>query len=534
VAITRVEGAPLALAPEVDRADPIALGQAVATALAELKIKPPAVVMGVPRAQLVLRTLTVPVVQDLRELASIVHFQVGKDLPFRAQDAVIDFKVHRQIEAPPAGDNGKADSVAGPGSSPASATAGTPTPTPTPRLEILVAAVHRDVVAFGEQVAEAAGLKLAALGLRAYANARCLESCDVAEPDEAVALVSLRPDEVNIDVMVGEALLFSRGAVVKSPRDATEPEPAADPTDETAEPPVSLESFVDAATIEVVRTLHGYGGTAARSPVTKVIVAGASGHEESVVQALSKRLSVPCSLLDPAGALELDNDPASRERARGAIAAIGLALGYTDPDGLPFDFLAPKQPAVQRDLRRIRLLAGAAALIALFLVVFLVRGQLIQRHKAVQLGVQAELADAEKKRPIYRSMRQQAASVEEWKRSERNWLDHYAYLSAILPASEEVYITSLNISPQGAIRLGVQARSGEILSRLDKQLRTAGYEIKPLAITPGADRHGYDFSSTVELTVPEKMSFNLARVRPPARPADDASLDPGVLKGGRP
>jgi len=69
----------------------------------------------------------------------------------------------------------------------------------------------------------------------------------------------------------------------------------------------------------------------------------------------------------------------------------------------------------------------------------------------------------------------------------------------VLPASEEVYITSLSISGQGSIRLGVQARSGEILAKLDKQLRAAGYDVKPLAITPGSDRFGYNFRSLVEL-----------------------------------
>ncbi len=547
-AVTRVERAPLDLAPDADRSDPMILGQAIAGALAKLGLKPGAVVMGVPRAQLVLRTLTLPEVIDPRELASMVQFQVGKDLPFQAADAVIDFKVHRRLEPPPgAGGSGGGDgarpetasAAAGGGAAAAAAQA-------VPRLEILVAAVHRDLVAFCEQTADAAGVKLAALGLRAYANARCVEACEVADGDQAVALVSLRPDEVNIDVIVEESLLFSRGAPVRLPRETSDaPMPAAGaggPASESgsgddapAAAPTSLsppESFVEAATIEVVRTLHGYGGMAARSPVAKVVVAGVSGHEEAVVQALSIRLSVPCSLLDPAGAVGLGTE--AGERARGAIAAIGLALGVTDPEGLPFNFLDPKRPAVQRDLGRIRVLAAIAAVAALFMVLILVRSQLVQRRLAIFESVKAELAEADKKRSIYRAMRQQAVTVNEWMQGERNWLDHYAYLSAILPSSEELYLTSLNISPQGAIRLGVQARSGEILAKLDKQLRAAGYEIKPLAINPGADRFGYDFSSTVELTVPEKMTIDLAKVRTPARPTDDMSLEPGALKGGRP
>jgi type IV pilus assembly protein PilM len=502
------------LATDADRSDPLALGQAIANALASLRLKPGSVVMGVPRAQIVLRTLNLPVVNDIRELASMVHLQVGKDLPFRPEDAVIDFKVHRQLNPP----------------APHEATKQDLPPSTTPRLEILVAAVHRDVVAFCEQTAEAAGLKLVALGLRAYANARCLQACEMASGEEVVALVSLRPDEVNIDVMSGEALLFSRGVAVPAPREGS---PAtADDSENPELAPVSVENFVDGATIEVVRTLHSYGGMAARSPVAKVVVTGARVQEEAVVQALSRRLSIPCSLIDPVSAFNLETE--SLERARGAIAAIGLALGFTDSAGLPFDFLDPKRPAVQRDMGRIRILASVAAVAALFLVLLVVRSQLTQRRMAVYREAQAALSEAEKKRAIYRSMHQQASTIDEWKREDRNWLDHYAYLSAILPPSEEVYITSYSTTPQGVIRLGVQARSGEILSKIDKQLRSAGYEIRPLAITPGADRHGYDFSSTVELIVPEKMTFDLAKVRPPSRPIDDASLEPGVLKGGRP
>jgi type IV pilus assembly protein PilM len=516
VGITRVDSAPLSLASDADRTDPVALGQAIANALTSLRVKPGAVVMGVPRAQIVLRTLNLPVVNDIRELASMVHLQVSKDLPFRPEDAVIDFKVHRQLNPPPPPEAMKQDLTA----------------SATPRLEILVAAVHRDVVAFCEQTAEAAGLKLVALGLRAYANARCLQACEMAAGDQVVALVSLRPDEVNIDVMSGEALLFSRGVAVPAPREGAPAGTAPDGSEEPESAPVSVENFVDGATIEVVRTLHSYGGMAARSPVVRVVVTGARAQEEAVVQALSRRLSIPCSLLDPVSAFNLETE--SLERARGAVAAIGLALGFTDSAGLPFDFLDPKRPAVQRDMGRIRVLAGVAAVAALFLVLLVVRSQLTQRRMAVYREVQAALSEAEKKRSIYRLMHQQASTIDEWKREDRNWLDHYAYLSAILPPSEEVYITSFATTPQGVLRLGVQARSGEILSKIDKQLRSAGYEIRPLAITPGADRHGYDFSSTVELMVPEKMTFDLAKVRPPVRPVDDASLEPGVLKGGRP
>ena len=514
--VTRVAVAPLEIPPDADAADPNVLGPAISRALARLQIKPGSVVMGVPRAQVVLRTLTLPVLDDIRELASMVHFQIGKDLPFRMDEAVIDFKVRRKLVSAPIRlePDAKSDAV-GLDAAP-------------PKLEVLVTAVKRELVESYEQTAAAAGLKLSALGLLPYANARCLDAFHLVEGEQAIALVSLRPDEMNIDVIAQQTLLFSRGAGVKPPPEAaatTEIQPA-----EVVSDAGKAESFVEAVTIEVIRSLHGFSGMEPNRPVSGVAVTGATGHEAAVVEAIEKRLGRPCTLLDLASVLELPAE--AREHAPGSISAIGLALGLSDEAGLPFDFLNPKRPAVQRDMRRIRILSSVAAAIALGVFTWAVRRHLTEKHEKVRRDLAAELADADKKLPIYRKMIGQAKIAGEWAAGGHNWLEHYAYLSAILPPSEEVYITSLSVSGTGAIRLSVQARSGEILAKLDKQLRAAGYDVKPLAITPGADRHGYEFRSSVELIVSDKMTIDLSKVKAPARPADDVSLDPAFNKGG--
>ncbi|NUN93337.1 MAG: hypothetical protein HUU04_06110 [Verrucomicrobiae bacterium] len=169
---------------------------------------------------------------------------------------------------------------------------------------------------------------------------------------------------------------------------------------------------------------------------------------------------------------------------------------------------------------------------ALVVFTLAIRQYLINRHQKVLDQLRTQLATEEKQRPTFQKMVRHAALVKEWTDGGRSWLDHYAYLSAVLPASEEVYITSLGVSGAGLIRLTVQARSGETLAKLDKQLRAAGYDVKPLAITPGADRHGYEFRSTVELIIPPKLTIDLSKVKTPARPADDVSLDPTFNKGG--
>ena len=182
--LCRVAVAPVNLPADADRTDPAVLGAALAKALEQLRLKPGPVVMGLPRAQVVLKTLLLPVIAEVSELASVVHLQVGRDLPFRLADAVVDFQILRQI-TPPAP---KPDPNAKPGAEPPAA--------PPPKLEVLVAVAKRDVVTHYQRVAEAAGVKLVALGLLPNAGARCVEACRVAERGQSFALVSLRADEI--------------------------------------------------------------------------------------------------------------------------------------------------------------------------------------------------------------------------------------------------------------------------------------------------------------------------------------------------
>jgi len=519
--VSRIAVAPLNLPAEAERTDPAPLGSAMAKALEQLKLKPGPVVLGIPRAQVVLKTLMLPVIADVSELASVVHLQVAKDLPFRLAEAVVDFRIHRQIDPPEpkSGTSGKPGAPAEAAPAPA-------------KLEVLVAVARRDVVQFYQRAVALAGLKFVALGLLPSASLRCVVACRVTDPAHAFALVSLRHDEVSIDIVADQAAPFSRGTVVKAPLDnppatATDAPPVkgAAPRSEPSAGSgvIGPQAFVNAATIEIVRSLHSYSGLGAAAPVTKVLVAGATGHEAAVIAALSARTSVPVLLLDTSS-LELPAE--ARPHAAGAVAGIGLALGYADSAGLPFDFLHPKRPAVPRDLGRIRLLAGLAIAAVLILGLAGLRAGLVGKRQQVLDAVTLEAVTAEKKRPIYRQLISQAGVVNEWVNAERDWLLHFAYLTAVLPRSEEVFLTSLSVSGQGLLRLAVRARSGAVLAKVEKQLRAAGYEVKPLAITPGSDRSGYEFLSTVELVVPPKLKIDLSKHTPPERPADDASLEP--------
>jgi len=514
--VTRFAAERLDLSADADLTEPAVMGKAIANALSQLRWRPSVVVMGVPRANVVLRTIHLPPSDSAGELASMVHFQVAKDLPFPIEDAVIDFTIQGETRAEPEA---------------------TPIPRPEPapdqeaqvRLEILVAAVKKEDVRFYQQTAAAAGFKLAGLGLRSYANARCVEACQLTSPSETVALVSLRPDEVIIDVLAGRSLVFSRVAPVKQP---DEDDPKAAPV-EPAEPspaprqdlikPLRDLQFAQAVTIEVVRSLHSFQGTVSRNAVARVVVAGGTSNEQDVVQALQNRLSIPASLLNPAAAMGLPESVS--QHASAALAVFGLGIGINDAEGMPFDFLQPKQPTPPPSPRRVKVLLGAGTAAALLVMLLGVRAHLTGKHTAVRNTLNQQIAREKQNVPTYKRMQLQVKTIREWQDLERNWLGEYLSLSTNLPPREEVYLSSLSFNSQGVVRMSVLARSGEILARLEEQLRKAGYQVKPLAITPGADKAGYHFRSNIEVVLPDRSAAPMppaAASTQPDKPADTA------------
>jgi hypothetical protein len=233
-------------------------------------------------------------------------------------------------------------------------------------------------------------------------------------------------------------------------------------------------------------------------------------------------LKVPAEVLEPGACIEVKNaDPTELARS---VPAIGLALSALDPTGLLIDFVNPKKPAVQRNTKRTQTLILSAAAVALLITLFGVRANLVKKHIKIKEAAQRELSDGQKKRDIYRAVRNQAKTIDSWMAQEENWLDHIAYLSAVLPNAEEIYVSAFTTTPQHVVRFSVQSKTGELLAELDKKLRAAGYELKPLSITPANDKHGYNFRTTVELTIPKKLKPDISKIKPAPRPADDASL----------
>ena len=477
VRIVRHAAGPLALKDGAPATDPAALGEAVARKLEELGIKPGPVVMGVPRAQAMLRRLDLPPAKKQSEVASMVYFKVSRDLPFRLEEALLDFQILPELDGvtiPPEAQN---PAPAGENSSPPSATP----------ARVLAAVVRQETVKHFQALAEAADIKLVALGLRCVASIQAVEACEGKKTEDCIALVSTRKKEVIFDVLCNGDLAFSRVGTLSNSL-------------ENGRNPTAIETVVT----EVVRSLHSYESEKGQRHVGRFLVVGATGAEAAIAAALGQRFGVPALMLNPAAALsEAEGD---KVQTAGAMPAIGLALGVLEPGGLPFDFLNPKRPPVQRDYGRVRLLGAVAGALALLLSVAGLRAHWIHQREEQLAGVRQQAELAAKNLNAYRTVRSEALALKAWDSGKRNWLDQLAALSTLLPESRDLYVTALSASANNTLTLGVRARSSEIVDRTSNALRAAGYQVRPPAITPVSDRNGYRIQASLELTVPATVT----------------------------
>lgn len=508
---------------DVARSDPAAAGACLAEALRRLKLKPGAVVMGIPRSLVFLRSLSLPPADSPEALVAMVYFQISRDLPFRPEDAVIDFQVNAQSPPanPPSPDTPEAEAI--------------PRAVSSPKVEVLVAVVKREVVQFYERVAAAAGLKLAALGFQSYANTRGLQACWPDEGRGAVALVSLRQQEVIIDIIAGGQLLFSRTAALARSEEPGDPGRSTSESTGGNEETVSLSEPADAmpddpaliglVRIEVVRSLHNYTGSDSHQPVETILVAGETKQAAALVETLAEACRLPCRGLASVPVGVPRAVPDGEVKAAGALTAVGLALSAQDETTWPFDFLHPKRPPAPRAWRRTAWIAGGAAAVVLLAGGWGLRAALIHQRQKTKEDLLAQLSKAAGNRAIYRDMRIRAKTVHDWIGDRREWLDQWAALSVLLPDCTEVYVSSITAGARGVLHISLQARSGEILAQVDKRLREAGYELRPPAVTPTSDRYGYSFQTSLELSLPAKLKQDWKALKTPPRPADDGSLE---------
>lgn len=501
--VKRVEVIPVP-GEEFDLANPQKVGEWIARQLKSLHISPGTVVMAARRGEAVLKELLLPPLKDAGEMASMVHMRAARELPFPEKDAVIDFTVTK-VPTKKELQSAKKEAI------PA---------TPDTKAHVVVAAVRRETVNHYQAIAEAAGLTLTGLALRPLASFRALKACVPEINGDAVALISVRRHEVDVDILIDGRLVFSRELSVnlEEPEDVTE---------------AAGQDCITQAAKEIIRCLHSYEGSEAFKPLEHLYVAGGTGLEDNLRDIIRSQTDIDCKRMPPPTGVRL---PKERETdATRALTALGLALGFVDERGLAVNFLAPKRPVLRRNQGRAKWLLSIVILLALFVFLFGARSKLAEEYEVKLSGANGLISTysilAKREKDIGRWTRKNADSIRSWHGANRHWLEHVAFLSSVMPQCDQIYLLKINMrsAKTGVISFQVQVRDSDVLHSFEKKLRNLGYIVKPVSFTPVNDKNGYKFRATFDLTLPGRFPLDLLRHldtnAPPARLPDDIHAD---------
>ena len=422
---------------EVGTDDPGELGLHIRRVLDQEGISTRHAIVDIPRDQAILKTLRLPRIKS-EELAGVVQIQIAKELPFPSNEAVIDFVAEDALQS---------DQT---------------------QQDVLVAVVRRDLIEHYRKTFQAAGLKLAGAGLRPYAHKTALKELLKFSLPERVLFIDVRPALTEIDVLRRGSLVFSRAASIAIGRDTPAVEPDED-VDRHEQPALSLVSPMDvpvetpadgemsrfatgtptrggvvkSLVMEVVTSLEAYRADDAGAEMDHVIIAGDLGIEQSLADAIHDRLGVTVELYNPAGAFGWE--PEEGAAASSFAAALGLVLGYADPESSPFDFLHPREmvSVTKQRLRKAPLIAAAVGLLLIAPVVGLERWSAPKRAELARINRQIEELQADqKKRKVFLQF---VDRVRAFDSEQEVWVDVLYDLFEVLPNNEELVLTQIDL-----------------------------------------------------------------------------------------
>lgn len=464
-----------------DIADSAVLGRLLATIASQLKLRRAGAILCVDRSQAVLKPLSLPPGCSENEVASMVAFQVAKELPFGAEEAVIDYTLGRHWDASAA--DASADST-----------------------QVLAAALQLVQVESCKAACAAAGLEPAHLLLRPWANLLAVKRCVRCQAGESILFVDVMADRAEIDIFRDGEIEFSRCATLAGASESGEVADAA--------------GRVRRVVTEVLRSVQGFHAAHGRGGIDGCLIGGTTGIEEALARELAAKLGSPAQRFNPAGGFGLPPSP--------DIFAFGAALGMSclGPQEPHFDFLHPKRPAPPKDTRRLKLLGAAAAAVVLLVATLGARGKIVGAREAQVETVRRQVNQLDQDVRQLKKLEDRLRAITLWRDEDIHSLDQLAHLSNTLPGAEEVYITSFQSAPGKFTILG-KAKDDKALTRFISQLsETTGYKPEPRGTSSAADKYGYTVQFTLEVLVSDQARPVIASSRPTGRPADDSAGKP--------
>jgi type IV pilus assembly protein PilM len=274
------------------------------------------VITAVPGPAVIIKRVTLPT-QSPRDLENTILFEAGNFIPEDLENVNLDYQVTDYLE------DGK-------------------------RMEVLLVAAKKDIVASYSESVKAAGLIPVIIDVDYFCLENMFETSYEPPTEGAIALVNVgaRYSSINIlkagrstftgDVPVGgrdvtETLIRDLG-VEADKAEALKAGNAADAELAEQAQPV-IESAAAALIEEIHHALSFFWTAATDETIDKLYLSGGVARMPGLAQQLSERVGAPVEIANPFAGIELDrhiDTPAMREQAPEFAVAMGLATRRPD------------------------------------------------------------------------------------------------------------------------------------------------------------------------------------------------------------
>ncbi len=365
----------------VDADDAQAIGKWIGAILREANFPRTAATVAISRERVVLKRMSLPTISD-DELPDMARLALRRDLPFDADEAVIDFITTGRTE----------NSTA-----------------------ILAVAVSRSVISFAETMASAAGLSVERVSLRSMGTAALL-STYAERDDRGMLAIDITGDAIEFNVVVDGVIRFSRGAELTY-----------------GDAPAKVSETI---ATETRRTWMSYRIVADSNDVAGAIVLGdrTVGADASIP--IREMLNVPTEVFDEHPLVQRGG-----HEMETAWPLAGLLLEST-LGGQTIDFANPRKAPDIAARRRQRIIAAAGILVVALLGAWTVGNVKLKRLQAEfdTLETKAD-GDVSRARRFKRDMLK-LSHLEEWGTVGVDWLDHVAHLDQVAPPTDELVLDS--------------------------------------------------------------------------------------------
>lgn len=268
-------------------------------------------ITAVPGPAVIIKRVTLPA-QSTQELENTILFEAGNFIPEDLENVNLDYQITDYL------DDGK-------------------------RMEVLLVAAKKDIVASYTETIRAAGLTPVVIDVDYFALENMFETNYEATPDRAIALVNIGARYSSINILKGGRSTFT-GDVPVGGRDISEAlmrdlNVSAEDAETLKAGQVSDKGMADQAALviesgasalieEIHHALSFFWTAATDETIDKLYLSGGVARMPGLAQQLSQRVQAPVEIADPFAHVTLDpviNTPELHEQSPEFAVAMGLA-----------------------------------------------------------------------------------------------------------------------------------------------------------------------------------------------------------------